>query len=58
MLMAILHCVPDDDDPGGIAAGLELVEPGVVPVQEWRPGSVRDINSPPTAMWGLVARQG
>jgi hypothetical protein len=110
MLMAILHCVPDDDDPGGIvssllaacppgsflalshpardqvavavraetsltksmgqkvtfrtreqvagfASGLELVEPGVVPVQEWRPDSVLDINSPPTAMWGLVARQ-
>jgi hypothetical protein len=42
----------------GFAAGLELVEPGVVPVQAWRPDSVRDINSPPTAMWGLVARQG
>jgi hypothetical protein len=110
MLMAILHCVPDEDDPGSIvaalagacppgsfvalshpardqvtvairaetsltksmgqkvtfrtrdqvaayAAGLELVEPGVVPVQDWRPDSVRDINSPPTAMWGLVARK-
>jgi S-adenosyl methyltransferase len=110
MLMAILHCVPDDDNPGGIvtsllaacppgsflalshpardqvavairaetsltksmgqkvtfrtreqvagfASGLELVEPGVVPVQDWRPDSVLDFNSAPTAMWGLVARQ-
>jgi hypothetical protein len=109
MLMAILHCVPDHDNPGGIvtsllaacppgsflalshpardqvavavraetsltksmgqkvtfrtreqvagfASGLELVEPGVVPVQEWQPDSVLDINSAPTAMWGLVAR--
>jgi hypothetical protein len=111
MLMAILHCLPDEDDPGAIvaallgacppgsflalshpardqvaialkaesslsksmgqkvtfrshdevaalAAGLDLVEPGVVPVQEWHPDSVRDLNSPPTAMWGLVARKG
>jgi hypothetical protein len=110
MLMAILHCVPDEDDPGAIvaalmgacppgsylalshpardqvaialkaessltkstglkvtfrtrdevaalAAGLDLVEPGVVPVQEWHPDSVRDLNSPPTAKWGLVARR-
>jgi S-adenosyl methyltransferase len=108
MLMAILHCVPDEDDPGsivttlmgacppgsflalshpardqvavairaetsltrsmgqkvtfrtreqvaGFAAGLDLAEPGVVPVQDWRPDSIQDINSPPTAMWGFVA---
>ncbi len=108
MLMAVLHCVPDEDDPGsiitalmgacppgsflalshpardqvavairaetsltksmgmkvtfrtreqvaGFAAGLDLVDPGVVPVQEWRPDSIKDINSPPTAMWGFVA---
>jgi hypothetical protein len=110
MLMAILHCVPDEDDPAAIVAalagacpagsylalshpardqvavavraetsltrsigqkvtfrtqaqvaayatGLDLIEPGVVPVQDWRPDSVRDLNSPPTAMWGLVARK-
>ncbi len=110
MLIAILHCIPDSDDPGGIVtsllgaaapgsflalthpardqvavavkaetsltksigqkvtfrtrdqvsqfvAGLDLVEPGVVPVQEWRPDSIRDINSPPTAMWGCLARK-
>jgi S-adenosyl methyltransferase len=110
MLIAILHCVPDADDPGGIvaalagavpsgsfvaitqparhqvpgalkaeasltqsmgqkitfrtrdeiaafAAGLDLVEPGVVPIQEWHPDSVLDFNSPPTSMWGCLARK-
>lgn len=33
-------------------AGLELVEPGVVPVQEWRATSMLDLSSLPTAMWG------
>jgi S-adenosyl methyltransferase len=110
MLIAILHCIPDSDDPGGIVAtladavpsgsfvaitqpardqvagalkaeasltqsmgqkvtfrtrdeiagfvaGLDLVEPGVVPIQEWRPDSVLDFNSPPTSMWGCLARK-
>ena len=110
MLIAILHCILDSDDPGGLVSslldavpsgsflaltqpardqvavavkaeqsltksmgqkvtfrtrdqvaefltGLDLVEPGVVPVQEWHPESGRDINSPPTAMWGCVARK-
>jgi S-adenosyl methyltransferase len=108
MLIAILHCIQDSDDPAGIVhslmnavpsgsfaalthpardqlevaikaeallsesmrqkvtfrtrdqvagfmTGLELVEPGVVPIQEWRPDSVLDFNSAPTAMWGCVA---
>jgi hypothetical protein len=107
MLIAILHCVPDEDNPGqlvrdlmaaaapgsflaithpardqlavatkaeesltksmrqkvtfrtrdevaGFFAGLDLVEPGVVPVQEWRATSELDFNSAPTAMWGGV----
>jgi hypothetical protein len=39
----------------GSFAGLELVEPGVVQVQEWRPGIM-----PPGAMpvWAAVARKG
>jgi hypothetical protein len=37
-------------------AGLDLVEPGVVPIQDWRPESALDFN-PPTAMWGCVARK-
>jgi S-adenosyl methyltransferase len=110
MLIAILHCVPDDDDPRRIVAtlldavpagshlalthpaidqvpehsakaeesltramgqkvtfrshaevtrlftGLQLVAPGVVAVQEWRPDS--DLGTVgPTAMWGGVARK-
>jgi hypothetical protein len=110
MLIAILHCVPDSDDPGrivrhlmdavpagsylaithpardqvtvatraeesltesmgqkvtfrsreqvtGFFTGLDLAEPGVVPVQDWRTDSDLDRNSAPTAMWGGVARK-
>ena len=35
-------------------AGLELAEPGVVPIQDWRADSILDFNSAPTAMWGGV----
>ena len=36
--------------------GLELVEPGVVPVQRWRPESDAQAKSP-SAMWGGVGRK-
>ena len=112
MLIAILHCIPDEDGPGRIVADLmdacppgsylaithpardqvdvavkaeeslsksmgmkvtfrthdaveafftghaELIAPGVVPVEEWRPVSDLDFNSLPTAMWGGVGRKG
>jgi hypothetical protein len=110
MLIALLHCIPDEDSPGqlvrdlmaavpagsflaithpardqlavatkaeesltksmrqkvtfrshdevaGFFAGLDLVEPGVVPVQEWRATSELDFNSAPTAMWGGIGRK-
>ncbi len=110
MLIAILHCIPDEDGPyqlvrdlvdavpaGSFLAvshpaldqvavaaqaqnsltrsigqqitfrtkaevtrffdGLELTGPGVVPVQQWRPELLPDLNSPPTAMWGAVGRK-
>jgi hypothetical protein len=110
MLIAILHCVPDEDDPGALVRhllsavpsgsylaithpardqhadatkaeesltrsmgtkvtfrtrtqvtalfdGLDLIDPGVVPVQDWRPESDLDRASLPTAMWGGVARK-
>ena len=38
-------------------AGLELVDPGVALVQDWRPDSILDIHSAPTAMWGGVGRK-
>ena len=44
------------DEVAGLAAGIDLVDPGVVPVQEWRPDSPLEPGSLPTAMWGLVAR--
>jgi hypothetical protein len=36
--------------------GLELVEPGVVRVSEWRPDSDLEASSP-TGLWGAVARK-
>jgi hypothetical protein len=36
--------------------GLELVEPGLVPVQQWRPGSEIEAKAK-SAMWGGVARK-
>jgi trans-aconitate methyltransferase len=110
MLIAVLHLIGDDDDPGGIVAtlmdavppgsylalshvasdiepekmaemgkrlnrllsqkgtyrshaevaglfeGLELVEPGVVPIPQWRPGTEME-GKAPAAMWGGVARK-
>jgi hypothetical protein len=45
------------DEVAGFFAGLDLVEPGVVPVQDWRATSELDFNSAPTAMWGGVGRK-
>jgi hypothetical protein len=111
MLVAILHLVSDEDDPGGIVTrlmdavppgsylvishvpsdmkavmevvdaaervnqlmaqrtsprsqaavtgyfgGLELVPPGVVPIQEWRPDTPEEAAAH-AAMWGGVARK-
>jgi hypothetical protein len=110
MLIAVLHCIPDSDDPYRLVgdllaavppgsflaithpardqvdiatkaeeslsrsmgqkvtfrtreqvsrffAGLELADPGVVPIQDWRPDSPLDLSSAPTAMWGGVGRK-
>jgi hypothetical protein len=46
-------------DRAGVAAlfdGLELIEPGVVRVTEWRPDSELEASSP-TGLWGGVARK-
>ena len=109
MLVAVLHCIPDEDDPRRIVTdlmravppesflvishpasdmrtgvtqatrhvssmmtepltlrsrdqvlryfdGLDLVEPGVVPVQEWRPRSELEAKAK-ASMWGGVARK-
>jgi hypothetical protein len=36
--------------------GLELIEPGIVPIQQWRPGSDAEASSR-AGMWGGVARK-
>ena len=110
VLMAILHLIPDTDDPYGIVAqftgavpagsylalsqiasdidakavaeardqvgrympvkqtyrshpevmrffdGMEMVEPGLVPVPKWRPASAAEATMP-SALWGGVARK-
>ena len=109
MLIGVLQCIPDEDDPAGIVGrlmdavpagshlaishpatdintparnlasrmnefmpikvrfrsraevarffeGLELVEPGLVRVPEWRPDSDADLANP-AAVWGGVARK-
>ncbi|MGH3194259.1 MAG: SAM-dependent methyltransferase, partial [Streptosporangiaceae bacterium] len=38
--------------------GLDLVEPGLVPVHHWRPGSESEAANSHSAMWGGVARKG
>ena len=38
----------------GFFDGLELVEPGVVPIQQWRPGTPEEAGAV-AAMWGGVA---
>jgi SAM-dependent methyltransferase len=111
MLIAIMHCVPDEDDPYAIVGqlmravppgsylvlsqpakdmlpekaaqaeaalsramrqkvqyrthaevsrffdGLELIEPGVVHLPEWRPDEPVDPDGPVTGMWGGAARK-
>jgi SAM-dependent methyltransferase len=39
------------------AGRTELADPGVAPVERWRPVSELDFSSPPTAMWGGVGRK-
>ena len=39
------------------APGADWPHPGVVAIKDWRPDSVPDINSTPTAMWGGVGRK-
>ena len=109
MLVAVLHCIPDDAEPGRIVRdlmaavpsgsylvishppsdmtaglnqavgsmgpamsepvtlrsreqvsrffdGLDLMEPGLVPIQEWRPRSELEARAK-AAMWGGVARK-
>ncbi|MBW8482714.1 SAM-dependent methyltransferase [Actinomadura parmotrematis] len=111
LMIALLHCVPDADDPAGLVTtlmdalpagshlaitqpaidqlpgsmaeaeetltrtmgykvtfrtregvarffdGYELLDPGVVPIQDWRPDTPPD-PSVITGMWGGVARKG
>jgi len=37
-------------------AGMQIVDPGIVRVQEWRPGSAAEAATP-SAIWGGVGRK-
>jgi hypothetical protein len=41
----------------GLAAGLDLVEPGLVPVNEWRPAAGGDGLDPLIPAYALLARK-
>ena len=109
MLIAVLHCIPDADDPyslvrallgavppgsylaitqpgrdgvaaqlsreslskslgqelafrtekeiAGFFADVDLIEPGIVAIQDWRPETAEDMNSLPTNMIGGIGRK-
>jgi hypothetical protein len=40
-----------------LALGLHLIEPGLVPVNEWRPTSAAPHSGPPVPVYGVVARK-
>jgi hypothetical protein len=44
------------DEVAQFFAGLDMVEPGLVPITQWRPDSEAEASSP-TALWGGVARK-
>ncbi|GAA0269837.1 SAM-dependent methyltransferase [Cryptosporangium japonicum] len=48
--------VRSKDEVAGFFAGLELVEPGIVPVSEWRPEGV-PVPPPEASCYGAVARK-
>ncbi|HWG01074.1 MAG TPA: SAM-dependent methyltransferase [Trebonia sp.] len=49
------RCPRDRDEIAGFFRGLELVDPGVVNISDWRPrpGTSND----PAILWGAVARK-
>ena len=72
MLIGLLHCIPDSDDPAGLvarlmaatAAGsylviarLELAQPGLVQLHRWCPGPDGPVPDHDLANYGAVARK-
>jgi hypothetical protein len=57
MMIAPMHLIVDADDPYGIVRSLlAAVSPGVVLVQQWRPGNEAEAAAHST-MWCGVARK-
>jgi S-adenosyl methyltransferase len=61
LLVGVLHCIPDAEDPAGLVrqllAGLGLVEPGLVQLHHWRPGPAGPEPSYELANYGAVGRK-
>jgi hypothetical protein len=60
MLVAVLHMLRDEEDPGGIVTrffdGLRLADPGVVLTHEWRPDSAEESATPGVLRAGVAGK--
>lgn len=50
-----MACASTDDGP--LLTGLDLVEPGVVPIVHWRPDQDERLSDAQAALYGGVARK-
>jgi hypothetical protein len=48
--------IRNHEEVASFFSGLELIEPGLVPITQWRPDTEAEAKSP-TALWGGVARK-
>jgi S-adenosyl methyltransferase len=55
-LIAMLHAIPESDDPHGIVGRLmDAVPPGVVRIEDWRPEPGAGAGT--SVLWGAVGRK-
>jgi hypothetical protein len=46
-----------ESEIAALVAGLDLVQPGLVPIDDWRPEESDPPAEPPVPIYGLVARK-
>jgi len=54
---AVKYYLRDLEQIAGLFDGLEVMEPGVVPIQDWRPDPNPFGDSPDVGVWGGIARK-
>ena len=54
---AVKYYLRDPEQIVGLFEGLEVMEPGVVPIQDWRPDPNPFGDSPDVGVWGGIARK-